>query len=188
MSHLQVLFFGITETTTEFSLEDCTWLYALPYYQSSFFAANYSNKLHKAARASVKISCCTAYWSTPGLGKNTEPEFEPLGAVFANLHSSSWAIGCTSLLDWAAKTFLFVTTICEVYTIKYLSVCGCTQQFGSQILSGHHHTGAVMAPLAVVGLDRHVPTKCLNNVFLNNQLWSEAKSRDVFELAIFHLV
>lgn len=142
MSHLRVLFFGITETTTEFSLKDCTWLYALPSYQSLFFAANNSKKLHKAARASVKISCCTACRSTPGLGKNTEPEFEPLGAVFANLRWSSWATGYIYLIIRLGSKvhFLFIATIHEVYTIKYLSVCG-SQQLGSYTLNGHHHTG-----------------------------------------------
>lgn len=102
MSHLWVLFSGTTEITTQFSLEDCTWLYSLPSYQSLFFAANNSKKLHKAARVSVKISCCTAC-RTPGLGKPIEREFEPLGAVFANLHRSFWATGYTSWLDWSGK-------------------------------------------------------------------------------------
>lgn len=135
----------------------------------------------EASRASVKISCCTACRGTPGLGKH----FEPLDAVFSNPHCSSGATGAIFRLG-SKVCFLFIATIHKVY-YNQLSVCG-SWQLGNEILSGHHHTGAVMAPLAMVGLDRHVPTKCLNNIFLNNQLWSGAKSRDVFELAIFHLV
>lgn len=128
---------------------------------------------------------CTACRRALGLGKHTDPEFEPVGAVFANLCCCSGATGYRSLLGWAAKSGFCL--LLQSMKFMTLSACG-SWQLGSLILSGHHHTEAVMAPLAKVGLDRHVPTKCLNNIFLNNQLWSGAKSRDVFKLAIFHLV
>lgn len=121
MSHLWVLPLGTTETATQFSLEDCTWLHALTCYQSLFFAANNSKKLHKAAGASVKISCCTACGRTPGLRKHTEPEFEPQSAVFANPHCSSAAPGYTSFLDWAAKSIFCLS----LQSMKFIQSIVC---------------------------------------------------------------
>lgn len=110
---------------------------------------------------------CTACGRAPGLGKHTDPECKPVGAVFANLCCSSGATGYRSLLAWAAKSVFGLL----LQSMKFVQLSACVSwQLGSLILSGHHHIEAVMAPLATVGLDRHVPTKRLNNIFLNIQL------------------